>query len=197
MIARRSWIAAAAVAAAMGAGLSWWRRTTPGAAPTASADRSADARAARDPGKQSIGAAADEAVAQLFALELKGPGGEPVPMDQFRGKRLVINFWATWCAPCVEEMPELSAMAAELSGSDIVFVGIAIDQAPNVARFVEKLPVSYPIVVAGPAGIGLVTALGNAQGGLPFTVVLAGDGRIRQRYLGKVPMAALRQVLAS
>jgi thiol-disulfide isomerase/thioredoxin len=201
MIRRRGLIVAAAVAAAMGAGLSWWRHTSPGTSSGMSRDSSGDrargGTALPAAGDRSIGAPADEAVAQLFALELKGPGGEPMPMEQFRSKRLVINFWATWCAPCIEEMPELSEMAGEFSDKNIVFVGIAIDQAPNVARFIEKLPVRYPIVVAGSAGIGLVTALGNAQGGLPFTVVLGADGRIRERYLGKVPMRALRQVLTS
>ena len=130
-------------------------------------------------------------------LALKDLAGNTVTLSGLKGKVVLVNFWATWCAPCIEEMPELSEMAGEFSDKNIVFVGIAIDQAPNVARFIEKLPVRYPIVVAGSAGIGLVTALGNAQGGLPFTVVLGADGRIRERYLGKVPMRALRQVLTS
>lgn len=188
MISRRAWITAVVAALATGAGLSLWRHRQPesGAAATGTGT-----------GKPAIGQQADAAVEQLFAMELTGPAGEPKPMREFRNKRLVVNFWATWCPPCVEEMPELSGMAEEFAARKVEFVGIAIDQPANVAKFLQKVPVSYPIVIAGSAGLGMVTALGNPQGGLPFTLVLDADGRVIERYLGKVEMSALRQVLTS
>lgn len=195
MISRRAWITAAVAALATGAGLSLWRhRGAESTPPEPAASPAADAGKG---GKGGIAPQADAAIDQLFAMELTGPGGEPMPMGQFRNKRLVVNFWATWCPPCVEEMPELSEMASEFAPRQIEFVGIAIDQRANVAKFLQKLPVNYPIVIAGSAGLGMVTALGNSQGGLPFTVVLDADGTIRERYLGKVQMPALRQVLTS
>ncbi len=197
MSMRRIYLLAAIAAAAGGAGVALWRERQAGSpdgglasAPDTDTVRlRAPSRAVVDP--------SDVAVSQLFALELTGADGQPMPMSQFRGRRLVVNFWATWCAPCIEEMPELSALATELASDKLAFVGIAIDQAANVARFAQKVPVSYPLAVAGAAGLGLVTALGNPQGGLPFTVVVEPDGAIRERYLGKVAMADLRQVLTS
>ena len=186
MISRRAWITAAVAALATGAGLSLWRHRQPDAT-----------AAATGAGKPAIGQQADAAVEQLFAMELTGPAGEPKPMREFRNKRLVVNFWATWCPPCVEEMPELSGMAEEFAARKVEFVGIAIDQPATVAKFLLTVPVSSPIVIAGSAGLGMVTALGNPQGGLPFTLVLDADGRVIERYLGKVEMSALRQVLTS
>ena len=195
MTSRRAWITAAVAALATGAGLSLWRhRERDEAAPANVPAAAAGSTGATKPG---VGPQADAAIDQLFSMSLTGPAGEAMPMSQFRNKRLVINFWATWCPPCVEEMPELSAMAGEMAARSITFVGIAIDQPANVAKFLQKVPVSYPIVIAGSAGLGMVTALGNAQGGLPFTLVLDADGQVRKRYLGKVEMADLRQVLTS
>lgn len=193
MISRRAWITAAVAALATGAGLSLWRHRQPDPVAAGAGGRDAAAQA----GRPAIGQPADAAIEQLFAMELTGPGGEPKPMSQFRNKRLVVNFWATWCPPCVEEMPELSGMATEFAERKVEFVGIAIDQPANVAKFLQKVPVSYPIVIAGSAGLGMVTALGNPQGGLPFTLVLDADGSVLERYLGKVEMPALRQVLTS
>ena len=197
MISRRAWITAAVAALATGAGLSLWRHREPDPAAPGPAGGPGATGAARPAGGPRIGPQADAAIDQLFAMELTGPAGEPMPMSQFRNKRLVVNFWATWCPPCVEEMPELSEMAGEMASQDVTFVGIAIDQPANVVKFLQKLPVSYPVVIAGSAGLGMVTALGNAQGGLPFTLVLDADGQVRKRYLGKVEMADLRQVLTS
>ena len=219
MISRRAWIVAAVVAVATGAGLSAWRRneearrgaaisgsagsagsaggtvaTPAGATASASATTGTSTSASAT---ANSGTAAPNAIEQLFSMQLTDPTGAPMPMSQFRNKRLVVNFWATWCPPCVEEMPELSEMAHEFNDKDVEFVGIAIDQPANVGKFLQKVPVKYPIAIAGSAGLAMVTALGNAQGGLPFTLVLNTDGTVRERYLGKVEMPALRQVLTS
>ena len=196
MISRRAWIAAAVTALATGAGLSAWQRRDEAHRAEAQGSKPASPAAAES-GKAQTTAAAGNAVEQLFSMQLTDPTGAALPMSQFRNKSLVVNFWATWCPPCVEEMPELSEMANEFAGKGIEFVGIAIDQPANVSKFLQKLPVSYPIAIAGSAGLAMVTALCNSQGGLPFTLVLAPDGQVRERYLGKVEMAALRQVLTS
>lgn len=120
----------------------------------------------------------------LYEATLPDLTGSPVALSQLRGRPVVANFWATWCAPCVEEMPHLEALSKSLP--DIQFVGIGVDTASNIAQFITKVPVSYPLYVAGHAGIALVRELGNAAGGLPFTVLLDADGHIFDTILGQV-----------
>jgi thiol-disulfide isomerase/thioredoxin len=120
----------------------------------------------------------------LYAASLPDLTGQPVALSQLKGRPVVANFWATWCAPCVEEMPHLDALSKSLP--NIQFVGIGIDTAANITQFVAKIPVSYPLYVAGHSGIALVRELGNAAGGLPFTVLLDAEGRIFDTILGQV-----------
>lgn len=120
----------------------------------------------------------------LYEATLPDLTGSPVALRQLLGRPAVVNFWATWCAPCVEEMPHLDALSKSLP--DIQFVGIGIDTASNISQFITKIPVSYPLYVAGHAGIALVRELGNAAGGLPFTVLLDAEGRIFDTILGQV-----------
>ena len=120
----------------------------------------------------------------LYEATLPDLTGSPIALKQLLGRPVVANFWATWCAPCVEEMPHLDALSKSLP--DIQFVGIGIDTASNISQFITKIPVSYPLYVAGHAGIALVRELGNAAGGLPFTVLLDAEGRIFDTILGQV-----------
>lgn len=120
----------------------------------------------------------------LYEASLPDLTGSSVALKQLLGRPVVVNFWATWCAPCVEEMPHLEALSKSLP--DIQFVGIGIDTAANISQFITKIPVSYPLYVAGHAGIALVRELGNAAGGLPFTVLLDAEGRMFDTILGQV-----------
>ncbi|MCM0035380.1 MAG: TlpA family protein disulfide reductase [Burkholderiaceae bacterium] len=127
----------------------------------------------------------------LYAASLPDLAGNTIALSQLKGRPVVANFWATWCAPCVEEMPHLDALSKSLP--NIQFVGIGIDTAANIAQFVTKIPVSYPLYVAGHAGIGLVRELGNAAGGLPFTVLLDAEGHIFDTILGQVSLEDLQK----
>ena len=137
-------------------------------------------------------AQADEAVLAFRALSLPDAAGKALAMSGFKGKPLVINFWATWCPPCVEEMPELSELHARLAPRGLQMLGIAIDSPSKVAEFASKSAISYPLVVAGMSGTELGRQFGNANGMLPFTAVIDRHGRIVQRIPGRVRIESLR-----
>jgi thiol-disulfide isomerase/thioredoxin len=121
-------------------------------------------------------------------------GGTVAPAD-LRGKVVVLNFWATWCAPCREEMPALMRAQAALGADRAQFVGIAIDAREPVAAFARELGITYPLVVIGAEGIELMRALGNRTGALPFTLVVDGEGRIRERHLGALDQPAIERLV--
>lgn len=139
---------------------------------------------------------AADGAALLYAQTWPGVAGQPIALQNYRGKPLVVNFWATWCPPCVEEIPEFSRVATEFSGKGISFVGIAIDNADNVKEFAKSIPSSYPSLIAGAGAIELARALGNQAGGLPYTLVIDAQGKIRASRLGRMHEAELRAALA-
>ncbi|MFM2399429.1 MAG: Thiol-disulfide isomerase and thioredoxin [Pseudomonadota bacterium] len=136
---------------------------------------------------------ADGAVAEFYALTLNDADGKPLALKQFTGKSTVVNFWATWCAPCVEEMPEFDAVAKSTAAQGLRFVGIAIDSPSNMREFREKVQVSYPLLSAGFGGTELAKAFGNTTGGLPFTVLISAQGAILQRKMGRLKESELRE----
>lgn len=141
--------------------------------------------------------AGPNAVTSLFSQTLPDRDGKLQPLAQWRGKRMLVNFWATWCSPCVEEMPELSALQTELGDSNLRIVGIGIDSATNIAEFAKKVPVSYPLYVGGMGGSELARQFGNQAGGLPFTALIAADGTIQKTYLGRLKIDEVRRDLSA
>ncbi|WP_420996424.1 TlpA family protein disulfide reductase [Cupriavidus sp. 30B13] len=139
--------------------------------------------------------ASDAAVETFLSTELPDPQGGKLRLADFRGKTVVVNFWAPWCGPCVEEMPDLTALYQEYAGRKVEFVGIGIDSASNIQQFIKKVPVAYPLAVAGFAGTELSRNFGNAAGGLPYTVVIAPDGTVTYRKMGRVSPSELRSAL--
>jgi len=130
----------------------------------------------------------------LYASNLATvPDGKTKSLADYRNSVLVVNFWATWCAPCVQEMPELSAMQTELTAKKIKFIGIGIDSPDNMAEFAQKYKITYPLFVGGMSGTQLATTLGNNTGGLPFTVLLNKTGEIVKTYRGRLDMKQLHQ----
>ena len=135
------------------------------------------------------------AVHELLNQTLPDVGGKPQRLDQWQGKILVVNFWATWCAPCVKEMPELSALQTELKGKSIQIIGIGIDSASNIAEFAGKYQITYPLIVAGMSGAKFTRTLGNQAGGLPYTVIIGRKGELSKTYLGQLSIDELRREL--
>ena len=118
------------------------------------------------------------------AITLPDVDGTPVDFASFGGRPLLINVWASWCGPCVKEMPMLAAFAAAQPADGVQVVGLAIDTPDGVRDFLDRVPVKYPIVIEQPAPDDASVRLGNAQGLLPYTVLVGADGRIVRQKLG-------------
>lgn len=106
-------------------------------------------------------------------------------MANFRGKPLVLNFWATWCAPCIRELPALQRFQRDFAARGWQVVALAVDQPVPVLEFVARFKLELTVALAGVEGLEWQRALGNSSGGLPFSVLLDAQGRVVQRQLGE------------
>src|SRR5687768_11093755 len=145
MMNRRAWLAGGVgtAAAIAGAGWAWWRGREP----------------------------ADTGDGGLWSMRFERPQGGALVMADLRGRPLVLNFWASWCVPCVKEMPQLDRFARDFASQGWQVVGLAIDGPTPVREFLARVPVGFAVGLAGLDGADLSRRLGNARGGLPFTVL--------------------------
>ena len=169
---RRKWLwGAGAAATAMGMGAALWRYTP-----------------------QNVPASAGHPV---WAEQFETPAGQVLRMAEFQGKPLLLNFWATWCPPCVEELPMLNAFWQENARQGHQVVALAIDQPSSVRRFIDRQPLGFPVGLAGLAGSELGKSLGNVAGGLPFTLFFKADGSIWRQKMGQLQHEDLRTWLGA
>ena len=131
----------------------------------------------------------------LFAATLPDENGKLQNLKQYAGKIIVLNFWATWCEPCREEMPELSALHDTYKDKNVLVLGIAVDEAAAISDFVKETKVSYPLLVADMQGMEIASHLGNDKSVLPYTVIISSDGSVAKTYFGRVTKPLLEQTL--
>lgn len=153
------------------------------------------ARSNDNPGEIAANAEARSAATRLLARTLPTATGTFQPLRQWQGKTLVVNFWATWCPPCREEMPAFSRLQTRLQEKNVQFVGIAIDTSDNVRKFAESVPITYPLLIADAETIALAKQLGNPQLALPFTVIIGPDGTPQHTRLGSLGERELEHLL--
>ena len=140
-------------------------------------------------------AVSPQALHALQATALPDATGRMQPLNQWRGRVLVVNWWATWCTPCRDEMPVFSQLQTRYASRGVQFVGIAADGAEKVTAHLREMPSAYPLLVGGEEAIRQTRDLGNAPLGVPFTLVIDRDGRPRAAILGRVPERALAKLL--
>jgi len=128
--------------------------------------------------------------------ELRRLDGGTAKLSDFDGRPLLINFWATWCPPCIEELPLLDALHQRSDADGLQVIGIALDDPAEVERFLGDLPVEFPMFLAQPGRVDLSTTLGNANSVLPYSVLIDAEGRIAKRKFGAFSEASLREWVA-
>lgn len=164
--------ATAASAALLGMGAAWWRNRAPDLTPVA------------------------EPVDGFWSMQWDTPQGGKLPMQSFQGRPLLLNFWATWCAPCVEELPLINDFYRQNKANDWQVLGLAIDKLAPVQSFLQKMPLDFPVGMAGLVGADWVRGLGNPAGGLPFSVVFGANGAVLHRKMGRLHAGDLTNMLS-
>lgn len=169
---RRRWLTAGVAAVAASAGVAWQLRK-------------------RQPQVAAPQAPSPDVVAGFWRQRFARPGGGELVMAALRGKPLVLNFWASWCPPCVREMPELDRFQRNHGVRGWQVIGLAIDNEAPVVQFLERVRVGFPVALAGLSGTDLMKRLGNDKGGLPFTVLFDRGGNAVRRHVGEITYAQL------
>jgi len=136
-----------------------------------------------------------QATAGLQGLALPDVDGRQQALAQWRGKVVVVNFWATWCAPCREEMPEFVKAQKDFGGRGVQFVGIAVDDVDKVNKFVQDIGLNYPALVGGYSAIDISKTMGNKLSALPFTVIVDRQGNVAHTQLGQLKPDQLRAIV--
>lgn len=130
----------------------------------------------------------------ILAANLPDLNDKNQSLSQWRGKVMVVNFWASWCEPCRKEIPEFIELQEKFGDRGLVFVGIAVDQKERAAAFSKAIGINYPVLVGDMRAMMLAEAAGNRQGALPFTVVIDRNGNITGTKLGSLSRSKLESM---
>lgn len=131
----------------------------------------------------------------LFSASFPDENGRTQALKQYAGKTIVLNFWATWCEPCREEMPELSELHTEYKDRNVTVLGMAIEDVAAINDYIKEEKVSYPLFATDMQGMDMATSLGNNKGVLPYTVIIKADGTLAKSYFGRVTKPMLEETL--
>ena len=131
----------------------------------------------------------------FWSLRFERPEGGELVLAAWRGQVLLINFWATWCPPCIRELPEFDRLHRARVAGGVQVLGLAVDSPTPVRQFLQKTPVGFAVGLAGLEGTDLTRRLGNVSGALPFTALIDRQGRLQQRKLGQTDFAELTRWL--
>jgi thiol-disulfide isomerase/thioredoxin len=134
---------------------------------------------------------ADGAAERLMLASFSDPAGKPQTLSPWRGKVLVVNFWATWCKPCRKEIPELIKIQHKYASNGVQFVGIALDDVAKVRDYAKEMHIDYVLLIGGIETLGMSRDLGNGAEVLPFTVVLDRAGKVAYAHAGALTEASL------
>ncbi len=138
---------------------------------------------------------AQASAAPIFASTLPDLAGKQQEIEQWRGKVLVVNFWATWCPPCLEEIPEFIKLQDKYGKRGLQFVGIAIDQKDKIEHFARQTGINYPILTGEADAIDLSRKAGNRLGALPYTLIIDRAGQVVATELGGLTEAKLERII--
>jgi thiol-disulfide isomerase/thioredoxin len=131
----------------------------------------------------------------LPAFSLPDLSGKQRHISEWDGKILIINFWATWCPPCLKEIPVFIALQKELADKDIQFIGIAIEDEASVTEYISTININYPILIGEDYGIALSIKLGNLVQAVPFTIIVNRDGNIIHRQPGEISRKKILKII--
>jgi thiol-disulfide isomerase/thioredoxin len=135
----------------------------------------------------------DEAASWLFELKFPDADGVERPLKTWEGKLLVVNFWATWCTPCIDEMPELQQFADEFAARNVAVIGVGVDEADKIRDFRHQHGLRIPLLAAGFDGMELARKLGNPEPVLPYTALISPQGRLVEEHSGRIQPPELRR----
>ncbi len=131
----------------------------------------------------------------LLSIRLPDSEGKLRDLSEWQGNILIINFWATWCPPCLKEIPEFIKLQNELRDKHVQFIGIALEDQATIVSFLQKNPINYPVLIGGDAAISLSQQLGNLVNAVPFTIIVDTNGMIVYRHPGELSRQKLMQLL--
>lgn len=132
---------------------------------------------------------------RIMPFNLPDLAGKRHTIAQWQGKIRIINFWATWCPPCLKEIPEFINIQQELADNGVQFIGIALDDKDSVATYLHTNPANYPMLIAGDEGIALSRQLGNRYDTIPFTLIVDQFGRIIGRQAGAISREKIMELI--